>query len=136
MSRADYTRHSIGTVRPYLYGTSSLVEWLKQTFDSREIERVQGDGGDHVEMLIGDSVVVLETGHSPEFATKASIYVYVPDVDAAYSRAVKGGATSLAAPEDKPYEERGAGVKDSFGNTWWIATYAGVKPSVNKLVGE
>jgi PhnB protein len=47
----------------------------------------------------------------------------VDDVDAAYERAVEAGAQSLAEPEDKPYDERSAGVKDSFGNTWWIATY-------------
>jgi PhnB protein len=32
---------------------------------------------------------------------------------------------SIAAPEDKPYQERQAGVRDSFGNVWWISTYRG-----------
>jgi PhnB protein len=40
-------------------------------------------------------------------------------------RALSAGATSVAAPENKPYQERAAGIKDSFGNTWWIATYTG-----------
>ncbi|WP_437968435.1 hypothetical protein WMF04_03710 [Sorangium sp. So ce260] len=31
--------------------------------------------------------------------------------------------STVAAPEDKPYDERAAGVKDSFGNIWWISTY-------------
>jgi PhnB protein len=51
--------------------------------------------------------------------------VYVDDVDAAYQRALASGATSITAPEDKPYQERSAGVKDSFGNIWYIATYTG-----------
>jgi len=132
----EYVRHGIGSVRPYLYGPPLLVDWLKQVFGAQEIERVAGDGGDHVELRIGDSVVVLETGNPPEFATRASVYVYVEDVDAVYCLALEAGATSLAAPEDKPYDERAAGVKDSFGNTWWIAAYTGSRTSVNRLVGE
>jgi hypothetical protein len=31
------------------------------------------------------------------------------------------GATELAQPQDKPYEERGG--LDAAGNTWWVATY-------------
>ena len=57
--------------------------------------------------------------------TTASVYVYVTDVDAAYDKALAAGATSIAAPEDKPYDERQCGVKDSFGNTWWISAYLG-----------
>ena len=54
-----------------------------------------------------------------------SIYVYVEDVDAAYARAMKAGATSISAPENKPYQERACGVKDRYGNIWYIATYTG-----------
>jgi PhnB protein len=133
----QHIRHGIGTVRPYLYGAPALAEWLKRTFDAREIERVPGDGGDHVELELGDSVVVLETGGAPaEFATIASVYVYVNDLDATYKRAIETGAVSLSAPEDKPYDERAAGVKDSSGNTWWIATYTGARAKVNRLVTE
>jgi PhnB protein len=31
----------------------------------------------------------------------------------------------VAEPTDKPYQERNAGVKDRFGNIWWMATYTG-----------
>ena len=133
----EHVRHGIGAVRAYLYGRPSLVDWVKQAFGAQELERTAAESGEHVEVRIGDSVVVLETGDSPpSFATPASVYVYVEDVDAAYKRAMAGGAESLGAPEDKPYGERGAGVKDSFGNTWWIATYTGANTPVNRLVGE
>jgi PhnB protein len=69
-------------------------------------------------------MIVLETGDPPHpSGTPGSIYVYVPDVDAAYARALKQGAISLSVPEDKPYQERSAGVRDSFGNVWWMSTY-------------
>jgi len=51
--------------------------------------------------------------------------VYVDDVDAAYQRALTADATSITASEDKPYQERAAGVKDSFGDIRYIARYSG-----------
>jgi PhnB protein len=84
------------------------------------------DGGE-VELRIGDSAIALALGvEFPEgVATRASIYVYVEDADAAYEQALRNGATPASAPEDKPYGERAGGVRDSFGNVWYIATYRG-----------
>ncbi|MGE5334749.1 MAG: VOC family protein [Nitrososphaerota archaeon] len=121
-----YIRHGFGAARPYLYGNADLPDFVRQVFGAEEVERAgNGDEGAHVEMKIGDSVLVLETGVTHETATRASVYVYVPDVDAAYQRALRLGATSVAEPADKPYMDRNAGVKDSFGNTWWIGTHIG-----------
>jgi PhnB protein len=121
---ASWVRHGKGTVRPYLYGNVDLIEFVEQVFGAVELERLAfGPSGLHVEEAIGDSVVVLEVGDPPpDMAAPASVYVYVSDVDAAYGRAMDAGAEDIAPPEDKPYGERVAGVKDSFGNTWWIAT--------------
>jgi PhnB protein len=123
---ASYVRHGVGMVRPYLYGNVDLLEFVQQVFGAVELERLAyGLSCFHVEAAIGDSVVVLEVGDPPPAsAAPASIYVYVPDVDAAYGRALEAGAEEISPPEDKPYHERTAGVKDSSGNTWWIATYA------------
>ena len=121
-----HIRHGIGSVRPYLYGRLDLPDLLKKAFGAAELERVPvgGDKGFHIETKIGDSIVVLEVGDPPHAGgTRASIYVYVEDVDAAYKRALEAGATSVGAPSDKPYQERSAGIKDSYGNTWYIATY-------------
>ncbi len=127
---ASYVRHGVGTVRPYLYGNVDLIEFVQQVFGAVELERFTfAPGCFHVEAAIGDSVVVLEVGDpAPAGATPASVYVYVPDVDAAYGRALEAGAQEIAPPEDKPYNERAAGVKDFFGNTWWIATYQAIAP--------
>lgn len=46
-------------------------------------------------------------------------------VASAHPRALRLGATSMAEPADKPHLDRTAGVKDSFGNTWWIGTHLG-----------
>jgi uncharacterized glyoxalase superfamily protein PhnB len=50
-------------------------------------------------------------------------YLYVPDVDALYRRALAAGAKSLAEPADQPYGDRVAGVTDPFGNQWYIGTH-------------
>jgi PhnB protein len=122
-----HIRHGVGSVRPYLYGRLDMLELVKRAFGAVGLERLEaGKRGFHVEAKIGDSMVVMEVSDPPHPGGKpASIYVYIDDVDAAYQRALASGATSIAAPEDKPYQERAAGVKDSFGNTWWIATYTG-----------
>jgi PhnB protein len=121
-----HVRHGIGTVRPYIYGPVDLPEFVQRTFDAVELERHEfGPRSFHVEMQIGDSVLVIEAGDLPPNLSPwvGAIYVYVEDVDAVYGRALKLGAKSLAQPDDKPYQERQAGFLDAAGNTWWIATY-------------
>ena len=100
---------------------------MRDAFGAVELERQEfGPTSFHIEARISNSVIVLETGDPPHpEGTAGSIYVYVPDVDAAYRRALERGAISIAPPQDKPYQERQAGVRDPFGNTWWIATYRG-----------
>jgi PhnB protein len=120
-----HIRHGFGAARPYLYGNLDLPEFVKRVFGAVEVERIQDEKGLHVETRIEDSMLVIEAGEFPPGVTptRASVYVYVEDVDEAYKRALELGAKSVSEPEDKPYEERGAGVQDSFGNIWWIATY-------------
>jgi PhnB protein len=122
----SHIRHGVGSVRPYLYGRLDMLELVKRAFGAVVLENLPVGKGFHVEAKIGDSMLVMEVCDPPHpQGTTASIYVYVEDVDTAYARALAAGATSIAAPEDKPYQERAAGIKDSFGNTWWIATYTG-----------
>src|ERR1700694_2287561 len=125
---SKHVRHGRGNVRPYLYGNLDLPDCVREVFGAKELERLKSGKGFHIEAEIGDSMVVIEAGESfPPGAgvTKNSIYVYVDDVDKAYQRAMQMGPTSIAPPQDKPYQERACGVKDGFGNTWYIATYTG-----------
>lgn len=117
-----------GVVRPYIHGPLSLLEFVVAVFGAKELERHEfGPDKCHAELQLGDSVLVIEAGGLPSHVEGwvASIYVYVPDVDAAYTKAMQLGATSISEPVEKPYQERQAGFRDSAGNTWWISTYKG-----------
>jgi uncharacterized glyoxalase superfamily protein PhnB len=77
----------------------------------------------HAEVTLGDSRIMMGEPMGEFAPTAAGIYLYLPDVDAAYKRALEAGATSLMEPADQFYGDRSAGVKDSQGNMWWIATH-------------
>jgi PhnB protein len=126
VNKLRHVRHGLGSVRPYVHGPVELLDFVKTTFDAVELERHEfGPQSFHVEMQIGDSVLVIEagdvTGHTLPWT--CSIYVYVKDVEAVYQRAMNLGARPISPPADKPYEERQAGFIDAAGNTWWIATF-------------
>jgi uncharacterized glyoxalase superfamily protein PhnB len=74
------------------------------------------------ELRIGDSLVMVSAGAGQRRVMPAFLYVYVPDADAVYRRAIAAGATSLEPPADMPYGDRRAMVEDAWGNTWQIAT--------------
>jgi PhnB protein len=120
-----HVRNGMGAVRPYVYGPSQLLDFVQRTFGAEVVER--SPDGSEVELRIDDSMIALSLGERfPENAgTRGSIQVYVEDVDATYGRALDAGATALSAPEDKPYRDRAAGVRDVFGNHWWISSYLG-----------
>ncbi len=125
---ATPTREGFRTVTPYLIvrGAAELIDFLKQAFGATETLRTPTPGGRiHAEVKLGDSMVMMGDA-SPEWEPMpGSIYLYLADTDAVYQRALQAGATTLMAPADQDYGDRMAGVKDPFGNVWWIATHKG-----------
>jgi PhnB protein len=115
------------TVTPYLVvqGVVPLIDFLKRTFDATEIERHSQPDGTvmHAEVRIGDSVIMMGEAVGAHPLMPAMLYVYVPDVDATYRRAITAGATSVREPADQFYGDRSGGVLDACGNQWWMATH-------------
>lgn len=115
------------TLTPYLIvdDVDRLIDFLKAAFDATEKERMPGKDGrtGHADVLIGDSHVMMGRAQPEWPAQPCMIYVYVPDTDAAYARALAAGGTSVQEPADMFYGDRNAGVKDPTGNSWWIATH-------------
>lgn len=122
-------REGFHTVTPYLLvrEADDLVAFVKQAFGATETFRAPGGaGGLHIEVRIGDSMVMIGGGAAWHGAAlPAMLHLYVEDVDAVYRRALGAGATTLEEPADQPDGDRRAGVKDRFGNQWYIATHQG-----------
>ena len=115
------------TVTPYLViaGVPKLIEFLKQTFGAQEVVRMGPPGGPvmHAEVKIGDSMVMMGEAGGPNPAMPNTLYVYVPDVDAVYKKALAAGGTSIKEPANAFYGDRACAVKDPSGNHWGIATH-------------
>jgi uncharacterized glyoxalase superfamily protein PhnB len=121
------------TVTPYIVvdDAPGLIEFAARAFDAQEIERSTGSGGGvQAHVRIGDSMLMIGGGAPPDrpFSGQpwtTAFHLYVKDTDAVYEQALRAGATSIGEPRDMEYGERSGGVKDTFGNTWYIATAHG-----------
>ena len=77
----------------------------------------------HAQVTIGDSPVMIADESEMAKATPSSLYLYVPNVDSVYQRAIKAGGNSIMEPSDMFYGDRSGAVKDPSGNSWFIATH-------------
>ena len=116
------------TITPYLtvHNAANMIQFLKQGLGAEishePLKRPDGKVA-HAEVKIGDSRVMLGEENEMAKASPSTLYVYVPDVDVAYKKAIKAGGKSVAEPTDMFYGDRCGAVKDPSGNTWSIATH-------------
>jgi PhnB protein len=112
---------------PYLIvrDAPAFVVFLERAFGGRERMRIADSEGAirHGEVEIGGSRVMLADATDESSLLPAMLHLYVEDVDGAYRKALDAGAHSLREPTDQYYGDRIAGVKDAFGNQWWIASH-------------
>lgn len=124
------------TVTTYLTvrGVLDVLDFVKKAFGAEITEKHMNDDGSvmHAEVKIGDTRIMLGEAAHRWNAMPAMLYVYVPDCDAAYKKALNAGARSVREPTDQHYGDRSGGVKDSAGNQWWIASPIAQKPSARK----
>jgi uncharacterized glyoxalase superfamily protein PhnB len=118
------------TVTPYLVvkGVAELLVFVEKAFAAKVIEKHARPDGVvmHATVQIGDSIVMLgdATGGPPGTAPiPAALYIYVPNVDEVYKRALAAGGKSKQEVTDMFYGDRHGGVVDAWGNQWWIATH-------------
>lgn len=102
-----------------------LADFIVGVFDARLAECMSRPDGvlAHGELRIGDSNVMLSETCEQVGLLTGAMYVYTPDVDAVFARAVEKGATPLMPPMDQFWGDRMAGVRDAWGNLWWLATH-------------
>ena len=113
---------------------ADAIEFYKKAFGAEEIMQVPGPDGKslmHAEIRVGNSRIMLGD-ESPAMGCLApvtlggpggSLYVYVPDADAAFKRAVAAGAKALMPVTDMFYGDRFGQVEDPSGHRWGLATH-------------
>jgi PhnB protein len=115
------------SVTPYLVvqGADKLIQFLEQGLEGKCVERHPGPNGQtvHAEVKIGDSIVMLGEANERAGAYSAMLYLYVPDIDETYRRAVAAGGKSLVEPMNMFYGDRSGAVSDPCGNSWHLATH-------------
>jgi PhnB protein len=75
----------------------------------------------NAQVRIGDSTIMLSEASTDFPAMPSSHYLYVADANAAMTQALAAGATKIMEVADMPYQDRQGGVKDPFGNIWWLS---------------
>jgi PhnB protein len=112
---------------PYLIlkKTDKFKDFMEKVFDAKEQLIVPGTGGTvmHGELRIGDAVIMFAEAGGQFSVMNAGMYIHVDNADDTYKKALAAGAITVEGqePSDKDYG-RTCGVKDPFGNTWWITS--------------
>ncbi|MEM7124684.1 MAG: VOC family protein [Chloroflexota bacterium] len=138
------TRPGFQSVTPYLVvrELEPMIDFLKASFGASELFRAPGGGGGtHVELRIGNSVVMIGGGEGGAVMDPmpTMLFLYLEDVDKVYHAALSAGATSLAEPGPMFGEPRGAGIKDPSENQWYFARWEvgpNAPPQYDKLSAD
>ena len=116
-------------VQPYLHlrNAHEMIPFAQSAFRAEALGVTKSAEGKvlHATIRIGSGTFEIDEASEETPAMPCYLHIYVPDADACYAEALRAGATSVEPPNDKPYGERSATVKDPFGNTWFLATYTG-----------
>jgi uncharacterized glyoxalase superfamily protein PhnB len=120
----------------------AAIDWLCQVFGFERHAVYEGENGTiaHAELTLGGGMIMLGSGKDDEYSRSfkspgelggietRSVYIVVPDADAAHARAVAAGATITRPLQNTPYGSREFAVKDPEGHSWSAGTYDPWKP--------
>jgi PhnB protein len=119
---------------PYLIVSSSreAIDFYTRALGAKEIVRLEMPDGKigHAELdFAGEALMLADEFPELGFVSPArlggsavSLYLRVPDVDAAHARALAAGAREREAPADQIDGDRRSAIIDPFGHAWSLAT--------------
>lgn len=115
------------SVSPYFIVPEAgrFVELMKALFNAKELRRYDMPDGSimHAELMLDDSVIMLGQASEKFPAVPIVMHVYVPDVDAAYAKALALGCEAVEPPKQREGDpDRRASFKDYAGNWWSVGT--------------
>lgn len=113
------------TVMPYLIvkNAANFLQFMQSVFGATKkfLEMRDEELIRHAEVEIGNSVIMFADSTDQFAPSIAGMFVYVDNADDTYKKALEEGAISIMPPADQSYG-RSCGIKDKFGNTWWITS--------------
>ncbi len=115
----------------------AAIDWLCKVFGFERHAVYEDDNGTiaHAELTLGNGMIMLGSQCDDEYGRgfkspedlggveTRSLYIVVPDADAAHARAVAAGAVVVRPLQDMPYGSREFSVKDPEGHMWSVGTY-------------
>ncbi|NIG54919.1 VOC family protein [Chitinophaga sp. Cy-1792] len=111
-------------VMPYLIlpDGEKFFDFTAKVFGATEKERSFLDNVfKHGEIMIGNCCIMFSSTKDDWQPQPAGLFIYVADADQTFKKALENGCETVMEVTDQPYGRSG-GVKDPFGNTWWICT--------------
>lgn len=112
-------------VAPYLFvaGASDYIRFLQDAFDAQDVGRSLTPDGRiaNAQVQLSGTTLMISEASDAFPPSRAALYLYVDDADAATDRAVQAGAELIMEPSDMPYGDRQSGVRDQAGTIWWIS---------------
>ncbi len=109
---------------PYFFvdDAPKFLDFLTQGLAGEELSRhMNGERIANAMVRLGTSTIMVSEA-SPDFpAMPASYYIYVENADESMQRAIAAGAVKIMDVADMPYQDRQGGIRDPFGNLWWIS---------------
>lgn len=112
---------------------AAALEFYPEALDAKERLRLTLPDGSiaHAELEVNGALVTLGAAieayglvaPDPDGPVQVAVTLSVPDVDAAYARAVEAGATSMSEPADQFHGDRTAAVRCPYGHKWIFQTH-------------
>jgi PhnB protein len=122
-------------ITPHLASSdvAAALGFYAKAFDAQERLRLTLPDGSiaHAELELNGALVTLGAAieayglvaPDPNGPVQVAITVSVPDVDAAYAKAVEAGASSMSEPADQFHGDRTAAIRDPYGHKWIFQTH-------------
>ncbi len=128
------TATSTPALTPHLVcdGAADAIDFYKRAFGAEELMRLPGPDGRlmHGAVRINGATVMLTDenrqwgalGPNTLGGSPVTLNLAVPDVDAAFERALAAGATTVMPVADQFWGDRYGIVRDPFGHSWALLT--------------
>lgn len=113
------------TVMPYLIveNAAEFITFTQKVFGAKETHKTMRDENTimHAEIMIGGSTIMFADATEKFKVNNAGLFVYVDDADETFKSALKNGGDVVTELANQSYGRSG-GIKDPFGNVWWITS--------------